>query len=92
MRQRPDPKQPMIDALNAGIERRVPRYDGTGRDQVLVDFTFEGREYHAAFGTFVRFGGRHGWAIYPGKSRDMRIHAMDPLEVFCYEPVVNVYA
>lgn len=86
----------MIDALNAGIERRVPSYDGPrgGRDKVMVDFTFEGREYHAVFGTRCGLSTikRHGWFVYPGPSRAMPIHAMDPIEVFTYEPVVNVYA
>jgi hypothetical protein len=88
--QRPDPKQPMIDALNRGIERRVPRYDGTNRDKIMVDFTFDGRAYHAVFGTNI--AKRHCWFVYPGPSREMRIHAMDPIETFVYEPIVQVYA
>jgi hypothetical protein len=84
----------MIDALNAGIERRVPTYGGDRQDKIMVDFTFEGGSYHAVFGTRCSLSPvkRYAWFVYPGPSREMRIHAMDPIETFTYEPIVEVYA
>lgn len=59
------------DLIRRGDRREIPRYDGTGRNYIVVAFRYNGDPYYAVECTRLSLSGKQRFAtqfaVYPGE-------------------------